>query len=294
MKFSVRQISCAMGISISLCLTSVAKADDLPYVKIAPVQELNWAESISLIGTVQAAEGVEVSSPVPGVINTINFTSGKSVKKGDVLVELNNADLQATVQQDTLKYQLDNQQFQSYKKLYTKHLISTIGFANYLATMKEAQAQLNRDQALLNKTIIRAPFSGVLGIQKVEVGQYIAAGTAIVSLQDINKLYVNFSVPEKLTDSVHLGDLVSLSSVQTQSHQWSATITAMDSNLDADTKSLLTQTTVNPPSDGLLPGMFVQVKFLLAKQKPVLVVPQEAVNYQPGGEYVYIYKNSKT
>lgn len=262
-------------------------------VKLGQVQEQEASNQFSAIGTVKAAQGIDVSTQVSGTIGTLNFTSGQTVQKGQILFTLKNEDLQATVSEDRAKLLYDQDQYARYKKLSKKGWVTASDTEQNKSLMNQAKAQLDHDQALLDQTIIRAPFSGVLGVSLVSLGQYVTAGQAIVSLQDRSMLYVDFYVPERLSDLVQVGRHVTAYSQQTKNYSWDGEVIAAGAAMDNDTRSLMVRANMLTPYTNLMPGMYVNISLAVSDDLPQLIIPQEAVVYNPYGNAVYVYQKGK-
>ena len=263
----------------------------LPSVSLAKVALAKDVLTISAIGSVKAAQGVEVSAPTAGIIDTILFQSGQNVQAGDVLATLKNDDLKAIVMEDQSKYQIAQLDAARAKKLVKQGFISRQYTDQSLANATQAEAQLKHDQALLDNTIIKAPFSGALSISQVDHGQYVSAGQHIVSLEDRSKMYVDFSIPEKQSDQVAVGNLIVAKSHQSHNHEWQGKIMALGSQMDNDTRSLPVRVELTPPLDSLTPGMYVNISVLLPNVSNKPAVPQSAIVYNPYSDFVYLYHN---
>ena len=262
-------------------------------VNIASVKPVKNVKKLSAIGTVKAAQGIQVSSGTAGIISMINFHSGETVPAGKILVILQNDALKATVQEDRVKYQLAKLNEDRLQKLLGKGYVSPQDAGQAASHAKQAKAQLAHDQALLQETIIKTPFPGRLGIRQISVGGYVSAGQVIVSLQDRRKMVVDFSIPQKQSDLLHVGDRVLVSNHQSQAQQWQGRVIALGAQMDNDTRSLPVRAALNPPYANLVPGMYVTVSVVLptASNKPA--VPQSAIVYNPYGNFVYLYQNGK-
>lgn len=269
------------------------KSESLPSVALSKVTDTKNVSSISAIGTVKAAQGIDVSAPTSGIITSIHFESGQSVKAGELLVTLKNDDLKSTVLEDKAKYQLAEANEERSKKLVKRGFVSQQDADQTASSEKQAQAQLDHDEALLKNTIIEAPFPGRLGISQVDLGQYVTAGQVIASLQDRSKMYVDFYIPEKQSDLAQVGDSVILTSHQGESHQWSGKIIALGSKMNDDTRSLPVRAIINKPYNNLTPGMYVDVSVVLPNSVNATAIPQGAVVYNPYGDFVYVYKNGE-
>lgn len=262
-------------------------------VKITSVQQKSAADMFSAIGTVKAGEGTDISSSVAGIIASIPATSGQMVQQGQVLFTLKNDDLKATLKEDQSKYLYNKDQYTRYQTLVKKGVVSKALAEQVKSTMEQAQAEVEHDQALLNNTIITAPYPGILGVFQASVGQYITAGQPIVSLQDRSTLYVDFYVPQRVNDVIQAGRDVMVTSNQSTQYQWHGNIQAVSSAVDNSTRNLLVRAKVNPPYNNLVPGMYVHIAAAISDQKTFLAVPQQAIVYNPYGNAVYIYHDGK-
>ncbi len=271
--------------------TSSVNVMPLATVKIAKVEEKSLTSQFATIGTVKALQGTELSSAVAGKIAKIYFKSGESVQQGQVLFTLENADLISTVKQDKAKYDYDEAQYQRYAKLIASGVVSRAALDLNKSTMEQTKAQLARDQALLDKTIITAPFSGTLGVMQASVGDYITEGKAIVTLEDNSTLYVDFYVPERISDLVVVGHRVVATSNQVKQYRWAGTIEALNPSMDSDNRTILVRAKIDTPDTHLIPGMYVDVSIATSELQPRLVIAQQAILYNPYGDSVYVYQN---
>ncbi|MCK4870422.1 MAG: efflux RND transporter periplasmic adaptor subunit [Gammaproteobacteria bacterium] len=263
-----------------------------PTVALAYAKTTTWKPKIYAIGSITASRGTYISSPVAGIISKINFSSGQKVKTGRVLLTLANQDLQATVDEDAAKYYLAKLQYIRYHKLFKTRVIAQLDIEKYLATMKQDKAQLAHDTANLKKTEITAPFTGILGIRQINLGQYLGAGKPIVEIQDRSTLYVDFSIPEQNITAIKIGNKVTLLAHNNSKKNWQGKIAAIGSALDPTTRSLAIRVAITPPYDNILiPGMYIKVAIPLPSKQQVIVIPQTAVTYNPFGDSVFVYKN---
>ncbi|NNM58236.1 MAG: efflux RND transporter periplasmic adaptor subunit [Legionellales bacterium] len=265
----------------------------LPVISLMSTQYIVPVNTISAIGSVKAVAGVDVSPSVSGTITKIYFDSGQKVNEGDVVIELQNDDLKALVQKDKAQCALSSLQNERYTKLYNTHSISKADFDQAQSEAEQDMAQFNYDQAELDRTIIKAPFSGVLGIRQVDKGEYLPSGQVIVSLQDTSTLYVDFFISEKESDQIQLGQTVNVFSDQTKQYTWTGQVLAVESKMNESTRGLFIRAKLLPPLDNLIPGMYVKVQVLLPQQKKVMAIPQNAIVYNPYGNFVYVYKKNR-
>ncbi len=262
-------------------------------VKLMTVTQKNVSNLFTTIGTIKALQGTSISSTVDGKIASIQFTSGQTVKQGQVLFTLENEDLASTVRQDRAKYAYDEVQYQRYAKLGPLGTVSISSIDQQKSTMEQSKAQMEHDAALLNKTIITAPFTGTLGVVQVSIGQYVTAGQAIVTIEDNSSLFVDFYIPERIRDAVKVGNTVTAQSKQSHVYKWMGMVQAVDPSMDNDARNVLVRAEIKPPYENLVPGMYVDISTPLSSNKPTLVIPQQAVIYNPYGDSVFVYENGK-
>jgi membrane fusion protein (multidrug efflux system) len=259
-------------------------------VATAPATTSPWQPAMSAVGTLAPVNGANLSAEVSGIVDTLNFESGQSVKAGDVLLTLraNNdpavlAQLQATAALDEVTYRRDQREAAA-------NAISQAQVDTDKATLLAAQAQVTAQQALMGEKIVKAPFAGTLGIRQINLGQYLTAGTAIVSLQQINPLFVDFYLPQQALSSLSVGQPVSVSIDAYPGQIFAGQISAIDNNIDASTRNVEVRATL--PNDKLLlrPGMFATVSVPDGAPQNLVTLPQTAISYNPYGDTVYIVK----
>ena len=252
-----------------------------------------WPETLSTIGTVVAVHGVTVSADLPGIIDSIAFDSGSAVKQGDVLVTLDarqeRAQLVAAEAQDALAHV----NLERLRGLREQGIASAAEYDQAVAFDKQADAKLVELHATIDRKQIRAPFSGILGIRQVNLGQYLNAGEAVVSLQSLNPIYVNFAVPQQEIGRLGVGRGVLVTAEAAANTELTGKITAIDSIVDQGTRNIQIQATLANPKGQLRPGMFVKTLVTLGDSRPVVAVPASAINYAPYGDSVFVVADLK-
>lgn len=252
-----------------------------------------WPSSFSVIGTAAAIEGVTVSADLPGTIDKIHFESGQWVKEGEILVELDTRQERAQLasleaQRDLAKVNYDRAQ-----QLVGAGVIAKQEYDNATAQQKATEAQVGDIKAAIARKTIKAPFTGVLGIRQVSLGQYLAAGQAIVSLQTLSPIYVNFGVPQQDAGRVVPGHLVRVTNSDLPGMSFTGRINALDSVINEQTRNIQVQTIVTNKDNKLRPGMFVQVELPLGSPRDVISLPASAINYAPYGDSVFVVSDLK-
>jgi len=256
-------------------------------------QRGTWPSTLTIIGTTAAIHGVTVSADLPGTVDKIHFESGQWVHEGDVLVELDTR--QERAQLASLEAQRDLAQinYGRIQQLVKEGVIARSEYDSATAQQKATQAQVGDIRAAIARKTIRAPFSGVLGIRQADLGQYLAAGQAIVSLQSLNPIYVNFGVPQQNTSKVNFGRGLRVTSTDLPGVEFNGRITALDSVVNEQTRNIQVQATMANPGDKLRPGMFVQVDLPVGKARDVVPLPASAINYAPYGDSVFVVVEMK-
>lgn len=247
-----------------------------------------WPSTLQVIGTAAAIQGVTVSADLPGTVDTIHFESGKVVQVGDVLVELDTRQEKAQLAAAQADWDLAKINYDRQEKLVAQGVVARTEYDNASAQQKSTEAHVGEIKATIERKTIRAPFSGILGIRQINLGQYLAAGAAIVSLQSVNPIYVNFGVPQQQSPQVRIGGTLRLTSDDLPGVQFSGRVTAVDSVVNEATRNIQVQATLANPQGRLRPGTFVQVELGLGANRQIIPLPASAINYAPYGDSVYV------
>lgn len=256
-------------------------------------QQEEWPATLTAIGTMVAVQGVTVGADLPGTVGRISFESGRSVRKGDVLAELDTRQERAQLAAIEAQRDLARLNYTRMKGLLGDRVISQAEFDRATAEQKQTDAQVGEILAAIERKTIRAPFSGVLGLRQVNLGQYLAAGDPVVPLQSLDPIYVNFGVPQQDVGQIRLGHRVHVTAADISSAESAARVTAVDSTVDQDTRNVQVQATLANPVGRLRPGMFVQTELLLGSNRSVVALPASAVSYAPFGDSVFIVTDLK-
>ena len=247
-----------------------------------------WPSTLSIIGTAAAIQGVTVSADLPGTIDKIHFESGQWVKEGDILVELDTRQERAQLANLEAQRDLAKVNYGRAQELVKSGVIARQDFDTASAQQKTTEAQVGDIKAAIARKTIHAPFSGVLGIRQVSLGQYLAAGQAIVSLQTLSPIYVNFGVPQQDTGKVIPGHVMRVTNSDLPGMAFTGRILALDSVINEQTRNIQVQSIVTNKDNKLRPGMFVQVELPLGSPREVVPVPASAINYASYGDSVFI------
>jgi membrane fusion protein (multidrug efflux system) len=252
-----------------------------------------WPSTLTIIGTAAAVQGVTVSADLPGTIDKIHFESGQSVHDGDILVELDTRQERAQLANVEAQRDLAQINYNRAQELVKAGVISRSEYDNASAQQKATEAQVGDIKAAIARKTIHAPFTGVLGIRQVSLGQYLAAGQAIVSLQSVDPIYVNFGVPQQQAGELKAGRPLRVTNGDLPGMAFSGKITALDSVINEQTRNIQIQATLSNKGNKLRPGMFVQVELPLGAPRQVVPLPASAINYAPYGDSVYIITDMK-
>ena len=251
-----------------------------------------WGTTLDAIGTVVAVNGVTVSADLPGLVEQITFDSGRSVNKGDVLVQLDTKQERAQLAAAEAQLALSKLDLERTQELQRKGVISQSAADQAAAQYKEADARAGEIRATIARKTIRAPFSGVIGLRLVNFGQYLAGGAPIVSLQSLRPVYVNFSVPQQDLGRLTPGAAVELTSDALGGPE-SGKIAAIETVIDEATRNGRVQAIFENRSGKLKPGMFVEAHLVKGAKTPVIALPVSAISYAPFGDSVFIVDDVK-
>ncbi len=252
-----------------------------------------WPATLTVIGTMEAVQGVTVSADLPGAVARVAFDSGKSVHAGDILVELDTRQERAQLAALEAQRDLAKVNFGRMQQLVDEGVISRMEYDQASSQQKATEANVAEIRATIERKTIRAPFSGILGIRQVNLGQYLSAGQAIVSLQALNPIYVNFGVPQQTLSQMVIGHAVRVAKEDLPNAAFSGRVTAVDSVVNEATRNIQIQATLSNPEGKLRPGMFVQVEVPLGAARSVIALPASAINYAPYGDSVFVITDLK-
>jgi membrane fusion protein (multidrug efflux system) len=246
-----------------------------------------WPSTLDAIGTVVAVHGVTVSADLPGIVDGIAFDSGHAVQAGEVLVRLDTKQEEAQLVAAEAQRDLTRLRFERARGLAEQGIVAKADFDQAEAENKQAEARVGEIRATIQRKRIRAPFSGVLGIRQVNLGQYLSAGDAVVSLQSLRPIYVNFAVPQQEVSRLRVGGAISVSA-EGAGTAMTGRITAIDSIVNEGTRNVGVQATFANDDGRLHPGMFVETKIDLGAGASVIALPASAINYAPYGDSVFV------
>jgi multidrug efflux system membrane fusion protein len=263
-------------------------------VAVAEAQLSDVPKYLTGIGTVQAAQQVVVAPEVGGRIVKIFFSSGAAVKSGDPLVQLNDGPERGDLANFEAQAHYAEVQLQRSKQLVTRQAVPQATVDQNQAALAEANAGIAKTQAIIAQKLIRAPFDGQLGIRQVDLGQYVNPGGPIVSLTNLDRIFVNFTLPEQDRSLLSLGQSVEITADAFPGKTFAARLTTIEPQINADTRTIKLQATLDNPQHLLLPGMFANAAVVLPPRPHVVTVPETAVDYSLYGDSVFVVKQDGT
>jgi len=247
-----------------------------------------WQPATAAVGSLRAVNGANLSLEVPGIVSQIDFKSGDDVPAGKVLLRLRADDdiaklhaLQATATLAQINYDRDRKQFAA-------RAVSRATLDTDEATLKNDQAQVAAQQAIVDQKILRAPFAGHIGIRQVDLGQYLAAGTQVVTLQALDPLYADFYLPQQALAHLKVGQAATVQVDTYQGENFSGQIIAISPQVDPSSRNVQVRATLANPNHRLLPGMFATLDIDTGAKQRLITLPQTAIAYNPYGDTVYI------
>src|SRR5271155_3564673 len=250
-----------------------------------------WQPRIEAVGSLRAVKGADLSLEVSGVVESISFNSGDDVEEGALLLKLRTADdvarlhsLQAMAELSDITNERDQKQFKM-------QAVSQATLDTDAANLKNAQALVAQQQAIIDKKLLRAPFAGHLGIRAVDLGQYLGPGTVIVTLQALDPIFVDFFVPQQSVDQVRLGQPVTVKIDAFKDQTFTGEISAINPKVDTGSRNVLIRGMLKNPDHKLVPGMYATVDITTGSPQNYVTLPQTAITYNPYGDTVYVVES---
>lgn len=244
------------------------------------------------VGSLAAVHQVTINPEVAGRLTRIFFEAGSVVKAGDPLVQLNDAPDQGDLANYEAQAHMAQLSLQRSQTLHQQSFASQETVDQNASQLDQARAEILKTEAIIAQKLIRAPFSGQLGVRQVEIGQYLTAGAPIVTLTDLSTLYVNFTLASHLRPQIAVGQSVDVTADAYPGRVFKARITTIEPQISADTRTIMVQGTMPNPDRALLPGMFVNAAVELPPRPDTIVVPETAVEYTLYGDSVYVIKDA--
>ena len=248
----------------------------------------NWQPTVNAVGSLKAAKGADLSLEVSGIVEETMFTGGEDVKAGTVLLRLRAEDDEARLRSLEASAGLSASTFERNTKQFEAKAISRASLDVDAANLKSARAAVEEARATLNKKIVRAPFSGRLGVRAVDVGQYLTPGTAIVTLQALDPIYADFYLPALQVNRVEVGQKAIVKVDSDVNGGNAGQISAINPKVETSSRNVLVRATLKNPTQKLLPGTSVTIDIDTGKAQRYITLPQTAITYNPYGDTVYI------
>ena len=257
-------------------------------ISSAVAHEEKWQDTFAAVGSITAVQGVTVTPEIAGMISEIAFESGAVVKKGDLLVRFDTSTEEAQLKALNAQLEWARVSLDRSQKLRTDSTVSQSELDQADATFKQAKANADAVQAVIDKKTIRAPFGGKLGIRQINLGEYVDSGKPIVSLQSLTPVYADFSLPQQSLAQIKTGMTVRVTMDTYTNKQFEGTLTAINPDLDTSTRSVRLQATLDNADHFLRPGMFARIEVVLPSEENVLVIPATSILSAPYGDSVYV------
>jgi multidrug efflux system membrane fusion protein len=259
-------------------------------VSAAPAQSSPMPQYLEGIGSLTAVRQVEVAPEVAGRVTRILFEAGAEVKAGDALVQLNDEQERADLATYQAQATLAQANLGRTTRLATRDFASQATVDTNQSALDQARAGITRTQAIIDQKLIEAPFDGQLGIRQVQLGQYVSPGATMVTLTDLDTLYVNFTLPEQTRAEVQVGGKVEVKVDAYPGRTFEAELTTVEPQVDPSTRTIKLQATLANPERRLLPGMFANARLVLPPQPDVVTVPETAVTQTLYGDSVFVVR----
>lgn len=260
-------------------------------VSTTEVEAVSWEPEIRAIGTVNAANGVDLTTEVAGVVKEIQFEANQSVQEGDVLVRLDDEVQRADLAAAQSELDLNEQALERAKELQTRGVGSQSTLDTAQAGATASASQVTKLQAVVNQKQLRAPFDGTIGIPQIDLGEYVSPGQVVATLQDLDTMHANFTVPEQQFSVLAIGQAVRLGLTE-EDLPFTGKITGIDPKIDPATRLVSVRAEIANPGGKLNPGQFVRVRIALPVEDEVVIVPQTALVASLYGDYVYRVKTT--
>jgi membrane fusion protein (multidrug efflux system) len=259
----------------------------LPTVATVKATTTDWQPQLSATGTLRASDGAELSAEVSGIVGELHFTSGQDVDAGTLLLRLRPNDDEAKLQQLQAVADLDQITYDRDLKQLRAQGVSQATVDTDAGNLKNARAQVAAQQALMAEKFVRAPFAGRLGIRLVDLGQYLAAGTTVVTLQALDPIFADFYLPQQSLAEIRVGQTVTVRADTYPGRDFPGEIAAINPKVDTSSRMVQVRASVKNTDRALLPGMYVTVSVAAGAPRKLVTLPQTAISYNPYGSLVY-------
>jgi membrane fusion protein (multidrug efflux system) len=257
-------------------------------IDAATAESRPWQSRLPAIGSLKAFQGIDLTVEVAGTVQQVLFKSGEQVSLQQPLIQMDSDVEQASLATAQAELGLAKVEYERGRSLVNRQSISKSEFDRLSANLQKANASVAQLQAQLAKKRILAPFAGTIGIRQVDVGDYLASGTTIATLQDLSKLFVDFYLPEQAVPQLAIGERVRFSVAAYPNDVFEGEIAAINPKVEDTTRNVQVRAMLANPDNKLLPGMFANLEVLLPGEQAVVVVPETAITYTLYGNSVYV------
>jgi len=261
-------------------------------VTLAPVRALRISQKLEALGNARANESVDISTKTSNIVTEVTFRDGQRVKRGQVLVQLDSAQARADVAAAQAAVTESETLYNRSRELLNTQALSKSSFDQLEATLKANRARLAAANARLEDTVIRAPFSGRVGLRRVSVGTLVSPGDVITTLDDTSVIKLDFSVPENFLASLREGLSIRATAPAFPGRSFAGSVASIDSRVDMTTRSVTVRALLANDDGALKPGMFLNV-ILANDEREALVIPEEALSPEAERQYVYVVTDGK-
>ncbi len=261
-------------------------------VSATPALQEEWADELHAIGSIVATKAITIAPEVNGTVTGIHFESGAKIAHEDQIISLNDSAERADLDRYLAQLEIAKLTLDRSKKLSSQKVESKADFDQKKANMDQAQALVDQAKATIAKKNITAPFSGILGIRKVNLGDYLQAGTPVVTLTNDDLLFINFNIAERFADKIKSGQIIHFTVDAMETQEFDGNITSIDPQISQDIRNIPVQATAKNKDGKLKSGMFATIRIVLSDKKPTVTVPETAIEYGLYGSSVYIIDQS--
>lgn len=258
-------------------------------VATVPAEAVTWQPSIDAIGTVNASQGVDLSVEAAGIVREINFASNEEVERGELLLRLDDTVQRAELEAAETQLELDRINLERQRELSERGVAANQALDQAESAYRVSESQVARASALLDQRYLTAPFSGTIGLPRIDLGQYVQPGTVVATLQDLDTMRVDFSLPEQRLPEIRIGQPLTVR-IEGLDRSFEGEITGIDPRVDSSSRLFAVRGTIDHSEGGLTPGQFVRLSIALPEEDGVITLPQTAVISSLYGDYVYVVR----
>lgn len=262
-------------------------------VLVVPVMKQDIAQTVSTVGSLLASESADIHSEVAGKIEKINFEEGTPVKKGDVLLEIDSSLLKADLSKADAAYRVTAATLGRDKQLYSSKYISTQELDESKSTLQQRKAEMDSARILLDKAMVKAPFDGLVGLRNFSVGDYVAVGKVLTTIDAYDPIKIEFAVPERNFSMLRTDQDITFTTDAWPSVTFKGKIYAIDSRINPDTRSFQVKATADNADGKLRAGMYARINIETAVAKDMLVIPEESLSSKGDQDFVFVVQDGK-